>query len=320
MSEFPKPRLFISRCIELEHCRWNGLRVSSDVVKLIKPYVDVVTTCPEVEIGLGVPRDPIHLEMIDRRVRLIQPATGKDLTEVMDDFAASYAVELGDVDGAILKNRSPSCGLSGIKIHAPGSKESISTKGIGRFAAILSEHYPRIPFEDEGRLTNYTIREHFLTQVFARARWREVHQIGTMGALVDFQARNKMLLLAHSEIEMRQLGSIVANHDHLNVAEAYAAYEEHFYNALAQVPRPTATVNVLMHALGYFDLNATEKGYFLECLDDYRSGQLPLSVPQAIIHIWSIRFQVDYLLQQTFFAPYPEDLVQITDSGKGRSF
>jgi len=238
----------------------------------------------------------------------------------MDAYAKGYADSLGEIDGAILKNRSPSCGLAGIKVHAHNSRESISSKGVGRFAAILCERYQGVPFEDEGRLTNYAIREHFLTQIFSRARWRETCKLGTMGALVDFHTKNKHLLLAHNEVEMRQLGPIVANHSNLPPENVYAAYQEHLFTALGQAPRPTATVNVLMHALGYFELTFAERSYFLECLEDYRSGQLPLSVPQSIIRIWSIRFQVDYLLQQTFFAPYPEELVQITDSGKGRSF
>ena len=142
-----------------------------------------------------------------------------------------------------------------------------------------------------------------------------------MGALVAFQARNKLLFMAYNQSAMRVMGPIVANHRMKSPKEVYAAYEPQFYRALARPSRRTSAINVLMHAMGYFKegLLGTEKTFFFDCLDDYREGRVPLSVPVSIIRSWIARFGQEYLRDQSFFQPYPEALVQITDSGKGRN-
>jgi uncharacterized protein YbgA (DUF1722 family) len=143
-----------------------------------------------------------------------------------------------------------------------------------------------------------------------------------MKKLMDFQEKHKLLLMAYDQETMRALGRTVANHERLPLEQVVAAYGAGLAKALARAPRYTAHINVMMHALGYFSegLNAAEKQYLLDCLEDYRQGQLPLSVPTGILRAWVIRFNQTYLAGQSFFMPYPEDLVAISDSGKGRDF
>jgi uncharacterized protein YbgA (DUF1722 family)/uncharacterized protein YbbK (DUF523 family) len=319
-ESFPKPRIVASKCLEFESCRYNGTMMPSEVVRSVEPYVEFLTVCPEVAIGLGVPRDPIRVVRGDGGPRLVQPATGRDLTAKMQGFAGSFLASLPEVDGFILKFRSPSCGLKDVKVYAGADAHGTAGKGPGFFGSAVLERCADLAVEDEGRLTNFRIREHFLTGVFAFARFRECAAAGSMRSLVEFQARNKLLLMAYNQKEMRQMGRVVANPEKRPVREVLADYGKHLRAALASPPRYTSSINVLMHALGYFSegLSHEEKAFFLASLEDYRQARIPLSVPVGIVKSYIVRFGEDYLAQQSFFQPYPDRLIEITDSGKGR--
>lgn len=313
-----QPRLVVSKCLGFDHCRYDGSIIPDPVVDSLRPWVEFLPVCPEVELGLGAPRPPIRLVQSGGDVRLLQPATGRDLTEAMRAFAASFLEGLPPVDGFILKNRSPSCGLKDAKIYAAPEKAPSVGAGPGMFGGAVRERFPDLPVEDEGRLTNRTIREHFFTAVFALARLREVVDSGQMGALVDFHTRNKFLLLAYNQARMRELGRVVANPGRRPAREVMAAYAAGFRAALARPPRRPAVVNVLMHALGYVSegLSPAEKGYFLDLLAAYREGRQPLSTPVGVLRAWILRFEQPYLSAQTFFSPFPEALVSLRDSGR----
>ena len=320
MPDFPKPIIVSSKCIEFDHCRYNGLIISSDVVKALKPFVTFMPVCPEVEIGLGVPRNPIRVVASKGDRALVQPSTGADVTRKMERFARSHLGSLGEVDGFILKSRSPSCGTRDVKIFASAEQQAASDKGAGFFGGAVLEAFPSCPVEDEGRLLNFRIREHFLTALYALTRFRAVKKAGTMRELVEFQARHKLLLMSYSQKEMRILGRIVANPEHKGMRDVFADYEEHLRAAFAGPPRYTSNINVLMHVLGYFSekLTSREKAFFLDSLEKYKAGRIPLSATISIVNSWLARFSRPYLDKQTYFEPYPEALVEITDSGKGR--
>lgn len=320
MALFPRPRVVVSRCLGFAHCRYNGLTIASDEVERLKPHVDFRPVCPELELGLGVPRNPLRIVVINNEPRLMQTVSGRDLTEEMRRFADSFLSSIGELDGFILKSRSPSCGIKDVKLYSSLGKEGPMGIGRGLFGDAVLERFPHLAVEDEGRLTNFRIREHFLTKLFALARFREVRASGEMQALVQFQAENKLLLMAYNQGELAALGRIVANPERRPFAQLAKEYEARLWRALARMPRYPSMINVLMHSLGYFSerLSSQEKAFFLEMLARYREGKIPLSVPQGILRSWAVRFEEDYLLQQTFFQPYPEELVEITDSGKGR--
>ncbi|MDD3719093.1 MAG: DUF523 and DUF1722 domain-containing protein [Actinomycetota bacterium] len=320
MVDDNKPLVVVSRCLGFENCRWNGEIVKDEFVDRLSPYVEFRTVCPEVQIGLGVPRDPIHIES-SRGVRsLVQPATGRDVTAEMLAFCSSFLSSLGGVDGFLLKARSPSCGPGDVKIYAAGGKSGAMDKGSGFFGDAVLTAFPDLAVESEGRLNNFRIREHYLTRLFATARLGAMEKKGAMRGLVDFHARNKLLLMAYNQAELKTLGHIVANHEHLKVAELLSTYRSHFARALSRTPRYTSNINVLMHAMGYFSQGITsrEKSHFLQTLERYRAGNIPLSAALGIVNSWIARFDQEYLRQQTFFAPYPEELAFISDSGKGR--
>ncbi len=318
-SVFPKPVVVISRCIEFDRCRYNGDRISDPFVRRLKDFVDFQPVCPEVAIGLGVPRPPVRMVIDQGKKMLYQPSTGRDVTAEMEQFINEYLGSLGAVDGFILKFGSPSCGLKNVKVYVGIEKVTRTVKDSGYFGGSVQERFPGLAIEDEGRLKNFTIREHFLTKIFTLARFRGLQQ-GTMQQLVDFHTKNKLLLMAYHQSRMRKLGSIVANHEKLDRETVFARYEEILREALERVPPFTANINVLLHAFGGFKdvLSKEEKKFFLDSIEEYRDERIPLSTLLYILKTWSLRFENSYLMEQHFMEPYPRELIDITDSGKGR--
>jgi len=316
-----KPVVVFSKCLGFEHCRYNGEMINDTFVQKLVPLVEAETICAEVEIGLGVPRDPIRIVSAGDELKLVQPETGIDVTRKMLDFCDSYLGSLDDVDGFILKFRSPSCGIREVRRFPPGYKKGPLGKGAGFFGGAVIEQFPHLGVETEERLKNFRIREHFLTRLYTMARFREMKKSGSMEDLVAFHTRNKFTLMAYNQKELKEMGRVVANPKKDPAVKVISDYGEHLSRALARSPRYTSNINVLMHAMGYFSdkISAEEKSYFLDSLQRYRQGQIPLSVCIHIIRSWIIRFDEPYLGQQDFFHPYPEKLMFISDSGKGRN-
>jgi uncharacterized protein YbgA (DUF1722 family)/uncharacterized protein YbbK (DUF523 family) len=308
----------MSKCLELDACRYNGQIVRAPFVKKLMPYVDLEPVCPEVEIGLGIPRDPIRLVQIDGAQQLVQPTTGRDVTSLMEEFSAGYLAGLSEADGFILKSRSPSCGIKDTKIYGGEDGKQPSSKGPGMFGGAVLERFPMAAVEDEGRLTNFRLRHHFLTKLFLRAALRELKASPSMADLVSFHTENKLLLMAYHQTELRALGRIVANPERRPIVAVLADYEEHLARALERPPRNTSNINVLMHALGYFSegLSGAEKKHFLKLLDEYRVKRASLSAPLTLLQSWIARFEEPYLGRQIYFEPYPRELMDLRDSAR----
>ena len=315
-----RPRILFSRCLGFAACRYNGQTIHDTTVDLLLPFVDAVTVCPEMEIGLGVPRLPIRLVALSEEPRLVQPETGLDVTQDMAAFARDFLSQLGPCDGAVLKAGSPSCGLRDVRLYAGTEKGSSHTKAVGLFASAVLAAPPIWALEDEGRLRNHDLRQHFLTRLFSLARLRVVAETGRMADLVAFHAEHKLLLMAYHQTEMRILGRLVANADRRPIRELSREYVLGFARALARPPRRASAVNVLQHAFGYVSdrLVPRERAFFLETLEGYRLGRLPLAAASSVMRALVVRFDVAYLSDQVFFQPFPESLMHVLDSGKGR--
>jgi uncharacterized protein YbgA (DUF1722 family)/uncharacterized protein YbbK (DUF523 family) len=320
MRKFARPIVVVSQCLGFAAVRYDGAIIHDDFVKKLEPHVKYITVCPEMEIGLGTPRDPVRIVRLAGDLRLIQPATGKDFTDKMNHFSEKFLGSLGEVDGFIMKSRSPSSGIKDVKIYQALEKAPAIGKGAGFFGGRILEMFPGAAIEDEGRLLNLKIREHFLTRIFTFASFREVQKSGAMARLVTFHAENKYLLMSANQKEMRIMGRIVANHEKRKFRELVEDYRIHLQNALLRPPRESANINTMMHVLGYFSdkLSAKEKSYFLNMLEKYRARKVTLPAVTSIIRAWIVRFDEKYLADQTFFEPYPEELVEIIDSGRGR--
>jgi uncharacterized protein YbbK (DUF523 family) len=235
LREFVKPIVVISKCIEFENVRWDGQMISSDFVKKLTPYVKFVPICPEVEIGLGVPRYPIRIILLNGGLRLIQPETNLDITEKMQSFAYSFLDSLQQVDGFILKSRSPTSAFRDAKIY-PSIEKKIApiSKGPGFFAAAILERFRHLAIEDEGRLRNPRIREHFLTKLFTLAGFREAKTSNSLKSFIRFHSESKLLLKTYNQKETRILGRIVANQQNKSFDEMVVDYEKHLFKALRE--------------------------------------------------------------------------------------
>jgi uncharacterized protein YbgA (DUF1722 family)/uncharacterized protein YbbK (DUF523 family) len=313
MRDFPKPVVVVSKCITFEPVRWNGQIIASDFVEKLKPYVDFVPVCPEVEIGLGIPRDPIRIVLVNGEKRLLQPATGLDFTDKMKRFSESFLDSLKAVDGFILKSGSPSSGFKNVKMYPSIEKVASVGRSPGFFGEAVLQKFPDLAIEDERRLLNPRIKEHFLTKLYTLASFRTVRKSGKVKDLVKFQSDNKYLLTAYNQKEMRILGKIAANQEHKAIDELLKAYETHLYNALARTPSVGANINVMLKIMGYFShqLSSDEKSFFLASVDKYRAGRLPQSAIFNILKAWIVRFKQEYLSSQTILEPYPEPLVEL---------
>ncbi len=164
--EHPKPIIIVSKCLGFSACRYNGVIIYDEFLDALKKYVDFRPICPEVEIGLGVPRNPVRVVSINNTLRLIQPSTNNDVTDMMNNFAYSFLNSIDEVDGFILKSRSPSCGIKDVKIYPSKNDSRVIRMGSGFFGSAVINKFPDLPIEDEGRLTNFRIREHFLIKIF----------------------------------------------------------------------------------------------------------------------------------------------------------
>lgn len=322
MRKFSKPKVVISRCIEFEKCRYNEAMISSEAVKMMKEHVDFITVCPEVDIGMGVPRDPVRF-VDDGEIRLKQLKSGRDWTDKMISYRKKILENIDDdIDGFIMKSRSPSCGPYEVKIYKSIEKGTpISNKGKGLFGGYIKEKYEDLPVEDEGRLTNFAIRDHFFTTIFSLADFREMKGKNSLKALIDFHSRYKFLLLSYNEGNLRKMGKIVANNERMIDGQILKEYEKLFKDTFKRLPRRNNSINVLMHIMGYFKnkLKPTEKQFYLNVLDSYKKGKLPFSTPLFIAKEWVIKYENDYLKEQVFFERYPQDLITISDSGNGRN-
>jgi uncharacterized protein YbgA (DUF1722 family)/uncharacterized protein YbbK (DUF523 family) len=314
MRKFSKPIVVVSKCITFAPVRWDSSIIASDFVEKLKPHVNFIPICPEVEIGLGVPRSPIRIVLVNGENKLMQPSTGIDFTEKMNTFAESFLNSLKEeVDGFILKSGSPSSGFKNVKIYPKLEKSASIAKGPGFFGKAVLQKFPYLAIEDERRLLNPRIKEHFLTKLFTFANFREAKKSGTIRDLVRFQSENKYLLTAYSQKELRILGKIAANQEQKPCNELFNTYETHLYKAFGSAPSTGSNINVMYKIMGYFSnqLSKEEKDFFIKSLEKYKEGQLPLSANISILKAWIIRFKQQYLMDQTFLESFPEELVDL---------
>ena len=208
------------------------------------------------------------------------------------------------------KSRSPSCGIKDVKVFSAESQPL--EKSSGFFAEAVQKRFPEAVIEDEGRLTNFRLRHHFLTRLFAVARLRQMRAHKAMADLVKFHTEYKLQLMAFGQRGLNALGRIVANAARLPARDVYNAYATEFASVSRLPARVGPTCNVLQHAFGYVSehLSAKERQYFLEQLEEYRQARLPLSALITLLNSWSVRFQQQYLLVQRLFQPYPKELME----------
>ncbi|MBI5585808.1 MAG: DUF523 and DUF1722 domain-containing protein [Deltaproteobacteria bacterium] len=307
-----KIKIGISSCLLGNKVRYDGGHKRDPfITATLGRYLDFVPVCPEAETGLGIPREAMRLVGDPDRPRLMTVRTGIDQTERMARWAEIRLPELEQEDlcGFIFKSDSPSSGMERVKVY--GETGIPEKKGVGIFARLFMEHFPLLPVEEEGRLQDPVLREHFIERLFVFKRWREMlKRRPGRGALVAFHARHKYLLLAHSPKHYQELGKWVARSKDVARPFWYSHYQERLSEALRRKATPKKQVNVLLHLLGYFkkELSADEKKEALEIIADYGKGTVPLIVAVTLINHYVRKYDQGYLADQYYLHPHPLEL------------
>jgi uncharacterized protein YbgA (DUF1722 family)/uncharacterized protein YbbK (DUF523 family) len=306
-------RLGVSMCLLGQNVRFDGGHARDRfVTDTLGQWFEYVAVCPEVEIGMGMPRPTVRLVDEGRGTRLVAPSTGEDFTERMLAYAEDKIAELSrlDLDGYILKKSSPSCGMERIRVYVNGMPARRPEPGL--FAGKLMERWPALPVEEEGRLNDPVLRENFIVRVFGRNRWRSLVRRGlSRKRLLQFHTAHKLLLRAHNEDAFRRLGKLVGSAGTIPDRELFVAYEREFQAALRTKATKKKHANVLYHALGYLKkaLEPVEKCELLTAIEDCRQGLLPLAVPLTLLRYNIRRHSVEYLAGQLYFDPHPKELM-----------
>lgn len=304
-----KPRIGVSACLLGKNVRLNGGHCRQPfLTNVLARHVEFVPVCPEVGMGLPVPRPAMRLKKTASGPRLVVSKTGEDLTEQAERYntEAMETLAAERLNGFVLKKDSPTCGLMRVKEYS--EKGMPERTGTGIFARALQEQFPSLPIEEEGRLNDPLLRENFLIRTFTHARWKHLLSADpTPRGLVAFHTMHKMTVLAADPEGYRQLGPLVAQAGSADWHELTAAYEERLMAALARPPSPGRHVNALQHLLGFLkdELTGEQKARINEQLDLYRQGLVPRAVPLALI-----RYLLDHhsgnawAREQTYLEPY----------------
>jgi uncharacterized protein YbgA (DUF1722 family)/uncharacterized protein YbbK (DUF523 family) len=307
-------RIGISACLLGQEVRFDGGHKRDPFLTgILAPHVEWVAVCPEVEIGMGTPRETLRLVRGESGgLRMLTTRTGVDHTEAMNRWARRRAEELAkeDLCGYVLKKDSPSCGMERVKVYGNGGMPDRSGRGL--FAQMLMGRFPALPVEEEGRLTDPRRRENFIERVFASRRLKDLFQgRWNVGRLVRFHTAHKTALLAHSTTAYQALGRLVAEAREVPRAELRQRYERQFMETLAIVATVRRHTNVLMHMAGHLKrcVDAASKHELRQSIDEYRRGLVPLVVPLTLIRHHVRVHDVEYLKGQTYLEPHPRELM-----------
>ena len=307
-----KIKLGISSCLLGEEVRFDGgHKLDRFITETLGKFVDFVPVCPEVECGLGIPREAMHLVAAPDGPRLVTVRTGVDHTERLLAWARKRVVELEQEDlcGFIFKSDSPSSGMERVKIYS--GKGMAAKTGVGLFAREFMHHFPLLPVEEEGRLHDPGLRENFLERLFTLKRWRDTLALGPKpGHLVDFHTRHKLLIMSHSPKHYELLGKLVAQIKGIPLPELYEHYQTQLMEALRLKTTIKKNVNVLLHVMGYFkkNLSSAEKEELLEIIDEFRKEYIPLIVPVTLLNHYVRKYEQPYLKDQYYLHPHPIEL------------
>ena len=305
-------KLGISSCLLGENVRYDGgHRLDRFLTDTLGNYVSYVPVCPEVECGLGVPRESMRLVGDPNAPRLVTSRSQRDLTEQMLAWARKRVAELEHekLCGFIFKAKSPSSGMERVKVYNETGMPV--KKGVGIFARKFVERFPLLPVEDDGRLHDPKIRENFIERIFVFKRWRELLSKGeTRGNLVDFHTRHKLLILSHSPKHCQLMGKLVASAKDISTKAVYEDYQNILMKGLQLKTTTKKNANVLQHMMGYFkkDLTTDEKQELLEIIGLYKNGYVPLIVPITLMNHYVRKYNQSYLKGQYYIYPHPVEL------------
>ena len=306
-----KPKIVVSECLYGTKCRYDGQGYNDKVIQSLKDYVDIQTVCPELAIGLSIPREPIRIEMNkeNEEYRLIEYNSKNDYTNQMTEFSEEFINGLDDIDGFILKSRSPTCGLKDAKVYYRGNKCSIRSNENGFFSQKIIDKYDYLPIENEGRLKNYNIRDNFFTRIFF------INNLKNNKNIIEFHKNNLLLLKSYDEESTNEVSDILNEN---RMEDQVHQYKEKVLNIVSNQRKKENKLSIIIKVFEKYKnmLNEEEINMFNGLIESYENQRIPFSTLEVVIKMYATRFKDKDILNQTFFYPYPENLINITDSGK----
>ena len=317
-----RPKVAVSACLLGEPVRYDGShKKSSFCVNDLAPLVDFVPVCPEVAIGMSIPRPPIHLvDLGDKDHSDIRAIGTKeadpynpqiDVTQKLFDYGVEKGQQLSDLDGYIFMQKSPSCGIYSAKRYLPnGNSQGVIS---GLYAQGFQQQQPNLPLEEAGRLNDAGLRDNFLIRIYAHCQWRTLqHQGMTKSALIGFHSRHKYLLMPHSPEGYKALGQLLADLKGDSLEAITQQYISLFMQALSKPASRKRNANALNHVCGYLKrfLDSADRQDLAELVDRYRIGDVPIVVPFTLLqhHLNKHTEHESYVQQQTYLSPYPNQL------------
>lgn len=306
-----KPIIGISACVMGEKVRFDtGHKRSNFVMNELSKHVDYQPICPELAIGMSLPRKPIRQVMVGKEIKVCQADFSGDVTEKLSDFSQKKSLQLSHLSGFVFCQKSPSCGMERVKVyyeHGLGAQHN----GTGVFARAVMENNPLIPCEENGRLNDAKLRENFMIRVFTYQAWQVMVAGGlTKHKLIQFHSKYKYLVMSHHLMSYKALGRLLGQSE-LPLEQLANNYISGLMQALANLATRKSHANTLFHLQGYFKklLDRPQKQELVEKIEAYRQGLAPLLVPLTLISHYLRSFEdQQYLSSQVYLAPYPDDL------------
>jgi uncharacterized protein YbgA (DUF1722 family)/uncharacterized protein YbbK (DUF523 family) len=313
MTEAPssKPLVGISSCLLGQQVRFDGGHKKDGwITGPLGAFFDFLPVCPEVGIGLGVPRPTIHLVGDPARPRALGSRDASlDVTARLEAFGIAQLPRLEGLSGYILKSKSPSCGMA--RVPVTSEKGMPAKVGVGIYARVLLERMPLLPVEEEGRLNDPVLRENFVTRVYVLHRWQQLRvERMTAAKLIDFHSRQKYLVMAHSQAAYQRLGQMLSHLKQVDLEAVADMYVAELMAALARRVTSKRHVNVLHHIMGYFTdhIDAGDKAELLASIEAYRREEVALVVPITLLRHHLRRHPDPYMEKQVYLVPHPEKL------------
>jgi uncharacterized protein YbgA (DUF1722 family)/uncharacterized protein YbbK (DUF523 family) len=304
-------RLGISSCLLGEEVRFDGgHKRDAYIISTLGRWFEFVSVCPEVAIGMPIPRQPIRLVKVgdDVRVRGVKDSS-IDVTQPLTDFGHEMTARLTDLCGYLFKRGSPTCGMERVKVYAENGQPA--QRGVGAYSKIFMSAYPLLPCEEEGRLGDPVLRENFIERVFVYHRWQELLCSGLSAhKLVQFHTEHKFQVLAHNQSAYRRMGRLVAQAGSSPLESLAARYGAELMCALARRATRRSHTNVLQHLFGFVSdrLDADDRAEMLELIEQYRRELVPLVVPVTLLRHHFRRHPDPYVERQHYLSPHPQEL------------
>lgn len=306
-----KIKVGVSSCLLGERVRFDSGHKKDKFIKdTLSDYFTLEPFCPEVNIGMTIPREPIRLIATENQTRCVGTKDANlDVTDKLEASAEKQKEWHATLSGYILKKDSPSCGMERVKVYSKGAP---SRTGVGIYANRMMKNFPHLPVEEEGRLNDPRLRENFIQHVYIYSRWQALASSGiTIAKLQIFHARHKYIFMSHNQLQAKKLGALLAQVNSNNLEESAAAYLDEMTTTLRIVPTRKGHTNTLQHLQGYLKkvLTTDDRQELASNIQQYRNGYVPLIVPMTLLRHHFRCNPNNYIDQSHYLQPHPKELM-----------